>query len=247
MKYDPQVHHRRSIRLTRYNYSSPGAYFVTICAFGKHCIFGKVVHDQMRENDCGRIVREQWLDTPRIRPQIELDAFTLIPIIFTESCGYWDRRGEHILWNSGYATADPVGSSSGLPVVGPSSAGPRRTLFGPTMSPSPIRPNSVRPYKVGVGQRAIHAANTIPPMRPRSLASWVSGFKSAVTRRIRKLWSNPSAVVWQEDYFERILRDRGRIVEHPRLHSLQSAAPEIGSGKPRGTLRRRRRCAVDGG
>ncbi len=79
IKYDPKVHHRRSIRLTHYDYSLPGAYFVTICAFRKRCVFGTVVGDQMRENDCGRIVREQWLDTVRIRPQIELDAFTVMP------------------------------------------------------------------------------------------------------------------------------------------------------------------------
>src|SRR5947209_5146969 len=31
MTYDPQKHHRRSIRLRGYDYSDPGAYFVTIC------------------------------------------------------------------------------------------------------------------------------------------------------------------------------------------------------------------------
>jgi hypothetical protein len=70
-------------------------------------------------------------------------------------------------------------------------------------------------------------------MRPRSLASWASGFKSSVTSRIRKLWNDPSAVVWQEDYFERIIRDekellniRDYILSNPRRWKLDRENPE---------------------
>jgi hypothetical protein len=51
MRYDPKIHHRRSIRLKGYDYSSPGAYYVTLCSFGKQCVFGGVVNDQMQENE----------------------------------------------------------------------------------------------------------------------------------------------------------------------------------------------------
>ncbi|MBW4485540.1 MAG: hypothetical protein KME14_23645 [Tildeniella torsiva UHER 1998/13D] len=43
MKYDPNKHHRRSIRLKGYNYSAVGAYFITICTFQRQCLFGQVV------------------------------------------------------------------------------------------------------------------------------------------------------------------------------------------------------------
>ncbi|MFM7909799.1 MAG: transposase, partial [Microcystis sp.] len=33
MTFDPEKHHRRSIRLRNYDYSQPGAYFVTICTY----------------------------------------------------------------------------------------------------------------------------------------------------------------------------------------------------------------------
>jgi hypothetical protein len=49
-------------------------------------------------------------------------------------------------------------------------------------------------------------------MRARSLASWASGFKSAVTSRIRKLWNDSSALQWQEDNFERIIRDEEELL-----------------------------------
>ncbi len=63
MKYDPNKHHRQSIRLPGYDYSQSGAYFVTICADRRQCLFGDVVDGQMRLNQYGAIVAEkyQWL------------------------------------------------------------------------------------------------------------------------------------------------------------------------------------------
>jgi REP element-mobilizing transposase RayT len=43
MKYDPDKHRRRSIRLKGYNYSEAGAYFITICTQNRECLFGDVV------------------------------------------------------------------------------------------------------------------------------------------------------------------------------------------------------------
>jgi putative transposase len=40
MKYDPQKRRRRSARLPEYDYSQPGAYFITICTWGKAPLFG---------------------------------------------------------------------------------------------------------------------------------------------------------------------------------------------------------------
>ena len=63
MKYDPNIHHRRSIRLPGYDYSQAGSYFVTICAYRRQCIFGDIVDGQMRLNQYGEIVADtyQWL------------------------------------------------------------------------------------------------------------------------------------------------------------------------------------------
>jgi REP element-mobilizing transposase RayT len=239
MKYDAKIHHRRSIRLNHYDYSLPGAYFVTICTFGKLCIFGQVVGDQMRENDCGRIVREQWLDTVRIRPQVELDAFTVMPNHLHGILWILGPKGEHIPGNTGYVIPDAVGPNSIRPVVGPNSirpvVGPKS--LRPNVGPNGVGPgpNAVRPYNKGAVQSPIGPANPIPPMRPRSLASWASGFKSAVTSRIRKLWNDPDAVVWQEDYFERIIRDekellnvRDYILSNPLRWKLDRENPEAG-------------------
>jgi putative transposase len=75
----PRVYNRCSIRLKDYDYSTPGGYFVTICTYKRECTFGEVVDETMRLSPLGRIVQEEWLRTSIIRPDIELDAFTIMP------------------------------------------------------------------------------------------------------------------------------------------------------------------------
>ncbi len=84
MKYDPRRHHRRSIRLKGYDYAQPGAYFVTICTHQRECLFGEIVgadgiRPEMRLNELGEIVRDEWLKTPALRPNVELGAWVVMP------------------------------------------------------------------------------------------------------------------------------------------------------------------------
>ena len=79
IKYDPQKHHRRSIRLKEYDYSNPGTYFVTICTHNRQCLFGDVVDGQMRLNNIGQVVTEEWIRSKELRKEIELDEFIVMP------------------------------------------------------------------------------------------------------------------------------------------------------------------------
>lgn len=56
MKYDPQIHHRRSIRLKGYDYTQAGAYFITICSHQRGHVFGEVV---WRRNYYEHIIRNE--------------------------------------------------------------------------------------------------------------------------------------------------------------------------------------------
>jgi len=79
MTYNPDIHHRHSIRLKDYDYSQAGAYFVTICAWQRDCLFGEIVHGEMMLNDMGRIVVDEWEKTARMRSNVELDVFSVMP------------------------------------------------------------------------------------------------------------------------------------------------------------------------
>jgi REP element-mobilizing transposase RayT len=245
MKYDLRIHHRRSIRLTHYDYALPGAYFVTLCGFNRMCIFGHVVEDRMDENECGKIAREQWLESACIRQELELDAFTVMPNHLHGILWILGPKGEHVLMNSGFVMPDADQSFAGLnavqPVVGPNRVRPNVGPNGirPSVGPNGIRPrpSAARPYIFTPGRTQFGLTNPIPPMRPHSLASWAGAFKSAVTSRIRKLWNQPRAAVWQEDYFERIIRDddelfniREYILSNPAHWNLDRENPEVATG-----------------
>ena len=79
MKYDPQKHHRRSIRLKGYDYSRAGAYFITICTKDRACLFGEVVDGEIQLNDMGHMVYQEWTHLPNRFPNIDLDAFIAMP------------------------------------------------------------------------------------------------------------------------------------------------------------------------
>ena len=70
---------RRSIRLKSYDYSQAGAYFITICAHDRACVFGDIVDNQMRLSDAGRMATECWEEIPRHFPGVALDAFVVMP------------------------------------------------------------------------------------------------------------------------------------------------------------------------
>jgi len=79
MTYNPDIHHRRSIRLHEYDYSFAGAYFVTLCAFQRECLFGEIVDGAIRLNGMGTMVRDEWLKTAEHFPAISLDVSIVMP------------------------------------------------------------------------------------------------------------------------------------------------------------------------
>jgi REP element-mobilizing transposase RayT len=65
--------------LAGYDYGQPGAYFVTMVAAGRRCLFGEVANQEMNLGDFGRIVEQQWARLPRRFPNLELGAFVVMP------------------------------------------------------------------------------------------------------------------------------------------------------------------------
>jgi REP element-mobilizing transposase RayT len=71
MRYDSDVHHRRSIRLPEYDYSQAGAYFVTICTHERVLLF-----DDKRFRN---FVYNAWHSLLRRFPSLRLDEFVIMP------------------------------------------------------------------------------------------------------------------------------------------------------------------------
>ena len=66
--YNPNIHHRRSIRLKGYDYSKAGLYFITICCQDRICRFGDIENDEMQLNEYGKIAYLEWMKLPERFP-----------------------------------------------------------------------------------------------------------------------------------------------------------------------------------
>lgn len=79
INYNPQIHHRRSIRLKGYDYSQAGAYFITICCQNRKCLFGNVVGGEMILNDAGNMIDKWYRELCNKFPDIELGEYIVMP------------------------------------------------------------------------------------------------------------------------------------------------------------------------
>lgn len=78
-RYNPNIHHRKSIRLKGYDYSQAGLYFITICVHNRQCLFGEIVNDEMILNDFGNIAHHHWEKLSERFQNFELDVFQIVP------------------------------------------------------------------------------------------------------------------------------------------------------------------------
>lgn len=77
--YQPDKHRHRSIRLSGYDYSREGAYFITVCTHNRACPFGEIADGTVILTDEGRIVQNTWQHLPQHYPGIDLDEFVIMP------------------------------------------------------------------------------------------------------------------------------------------------------------------------
>ncbi|GBC96100.1 hypothetical protein HRbin16_01901 [bacterium HR16] len=188
MTYDPERHHRHSIRLPGYDYTQAGAYFVTLVTHQRECLFGEIVDGEMLLNEIGRIVRDEWFRSAEIRREIVLDPdeFVVMP-----------NHIHGIVWICDIE--DDVGADG-------------------------VGADGVGAHGVGAHGVGAHGRAPLPGQRlPRSLSSFIAGFKSAVTKRINEYRGTPGVPVWQRNYFEHIIRDDGEL-ERIRRYIMNNPA-----------------------
>lgn len=125
-RFDPQKHHRRSIRLQGYDYTQPGAYFVTIVTRRRELLFGDVHEDSVFLNTFGRIVDNNWRQLPERFKHVVLDEWIVMPnhvqaIVWLLASGQ-DRDDINLLsllglrnreWRSSEQPPDPKGPPPG--------------------------------------------------------------------------------------------------------------------------------------
>ncbi len=155
MPFDAHKHHRHSMRLSGYDYTQHGAYFVTVCTARRDCLFGQITDDgEMILTTLGCVVEDNWFKSANIRKEIVLDAFVVMP--------------NHI-----HGIVMIIDDAHDVGAHG--------------RAPLPKPPPLSRP--------------------PRSLSSFIAGFKSAVTAQINQIRETPYVPVWQRNFYDEIIRN----------------------------------------
>ncbi|MEA5621191.1 transposase [Cronbergia sp. UHCC 0137] len=180
MPYNPEIHHRRSIRLKGYDYSQQGAYFLTICTHQRNCLFGEIVDGEMKLNTNGEIARYSWLSIPRHFQNAELDEFVIMP----------NHLHGIIMIVKSEATQDF--SQSVSEVEGEALANQdfqrKQNLSSQCFAPT--------------GEKIKINGTT-----PQSLGSIIQNYKSVSTRQINRINKAKGNVIWQRNYYERVIRN----------------------------------------
>jgi len=172
---------RRSIRLRNYDYTRPGFYFVTLCSRRRVSLFGHVEERSVHLSETGCVVRDCWREIPTHFPNVDLDAFVIMPdhvhgiVVILGDCRV------------------PYGGA------GAQHAAPLRCSHAEDESPPRVMSNSLDPSS--------STAAVVGRVAPGSLGAIVRSFKSAVTRAVNIKRGSPGAAIWQRNYHERIIRD----------------------------------------
>jgi REP element-mobilizing transposase RayT len=208
-KFDPRIHHRQSIRLQGFDYSSAGAYFVTIVARGRECLFGEVVDGDVKLNRFGEIVQWEWLELPKRLQFVELGAFVVMPnhfhgiLVIRDIVGAtrqdltMTRDSNALLHN---VTTDGIDGSPLPDDTFDDGAGATRQDLSVTPDGNALLQTTTTDGTDG---------SPLPPRgsQPASLGAVIAQFKSRVTKRIWKTPSLRGKPIWQRNYHEHIIRN----------------------------------------
>lgn len=182
MTYNPQFHHRRSIRLKGYDYSRAGLYFITICCNRRGnplwLPFGNIANGKMILNDAGKMVENEWLALPGRFKNIELHEYIVMPNHFHAIL--------EIVWATLVVAQNNVVAQNG-------------------------NDENDRGQPQGIAP-TITAITNATAVNGKTVGDMVGAFQSIVTvnyiRGVKTLgWQPFNGKLWQRNYWEHIIRD----------------------------------------
>jgi REP element-mobilizing transposase RayT len=152
---NPQINHRRSIRLQEHDYSWAGLYFVTICVQNQKYLFGNILDGEMILNNAGQIALQTLLEIPQHFPATILHDHIIMP--------------NHIHVILELIANNAVGANN----------------YSPLQTPPPIaiRANNYSPLHDAT-INIMMTGNQHPTGTSKTIGSIIRGFKIGVTKQI---------------------------------------------------------------
>jgi REP element-mobilizing transposase RayT len=188
---NPAKHHRQSIRLRGWDYTTPGAYFVTICTHQRECLFDNLSFKEVAENAWRFIpnqahARHTQLDEWVVMPNHVHGILVIVSPVGARPGEDKLREQAQVLW-PGLALTPPEGDFR-VDEVG------------------------ARPPEDDFREQAeVLSGGLASTLKPGSIGAIVGNFKSLVAGRINNLRRKPGQRVWQRGYYDRIIRNEREL------------------------------------
>ena len=208
--YNPQIHHRRSIRLKGYDYSQAGLYFITICCEDREYRFGKIENDEMTLNEYGTIAYNEWIKLTERFSYFELDVFQIMP----------NHMHAIIALNNAGAGFTPAQNNDVCTGFTPTQNKPVRAGFTPAQNSAQNNDEIYDQSPNGQPQMSLHLTdndNRATAMDAHTIGDIIGAYKSLVANECLKIWktkwvgANPApkmGKLWQTNYHEHIIRNQ---------------------------------------
>jgi putative transposase len=229
--FDPVMHHRRSIRLIGYDYTSEGAYFITACVRDRECMLGAVRNGETELLALGEIVARSWDQLPQVFPSVKLDAFIVMPnhfhgiIVVTDFAGATSHKDSMRVLAVAQVDADDVGATLAVAHTDADDVG--ATLAVAHTDADDVGATLAVAQSGAIAQDQDRAGARPAPTKPK-LGDVVGAFKSScVTEWLRYIKRNNLNAVgkfWQRNYYEHIVRDESdldRIREYIAMNPVR--------------------------
>ncbi|HYK75928.1 MAG TPA: transposase [Daejeonella sp.] len=217
MPFNPNIYHRRSIRLKGYDYSQPGLYFLTLCCQNRECLLGKIEDHQMILNEAGNMVQQWYNELPHKFQNIRCHEMVVMPNHFHCIIEIIGERlpgkdsVENDLVENDLIGFDLVGGDLvGVDLrVDPSTANQERIdSAGADLQANPIAANQYRSPPICPPPVGIQVV--MQWFKIMTTNSYIQGVKNCG-------WTRFKDKFWQRDYFEHIIRNERsyhRIAEY---------------------------------
>jgi putative transposase len=201
---------RHSVRLEMHDYSSSGAYFVTICTQMRDTNwFGAVARDGMKLNDAGVMIERELKNLITRFSSLEIDTHIIMPdhihVIFVlrddenDEFNPKNRRGEPRVRP---ATPRKPADTSGATVVDR-----LRIAQGDDKRPCPkvrFMVKKHRPYENPRGTQSGSIGRIVQTFKSLTTRQYIQGVRESG-------WPVFEKRFWQRDYWERVLRDDAEL------------------------------------
>jgi putative transposase len=189
-----------SSRLKGWDYSANGWYYITIITKNRECFLGQISNGIMQLSDIGLIVLKEWRKSFALRLELICDCYIIMPnhihaiIRIDNPNQYGVDLGNECIVSDGPTQGHPMHN--------------RETHNRETHNRASLQGQGTNHCELidypGLNQKKSNRS-------PKSISSFVAGFKSAATTRINQFRGTPFRKVWQPRFWDRLIRDKEEL------------------------------------